>query len=56
MHEGGGATRLGLVNSGCWGWRYGANCIDLPALEAFAKAHYAHGTEATCANGGYLGP
>jgi hypothetical protein len=39
------------VAAASWGWTYNASCVDLPTLEAFAKAHYGHGTEDFCANG-----
>ncbi len=34
-----------------WGNTYTAACVDLPTLSAFAKAHYGHGSEISCANG-----
>jgi hypothetical protein len=39
------------VAAAAWGWTYNAECVDLPTLEAFAKAHYAQGPENFCANG-----
>jgi hypothetical protein len=39
------------VAAAAWGWTYNADCVDLATLEAFAKAHYAQGTENFCANG-----
>ncbi len=34
-----------------WGWTYRAECLDLPSLTEFVKAHYGQGPEAICANG-----
>ena len=34
-----------------WGWTYNADCVDLPTLEAFAKAHYGQAPENFCTNG-----
>ena len=34
-----------------WGNTYTAACVDIATLAAFAKSHYGHGTESTCANG-----
>jgi hypothetical protein len=34
-----------------WGWTYRAECFDLPSLTDFARAHYGHGPEVTCAAG-----
>jgi len=39
------------VAAAAWGWTYNAACLDLPTLEAFAKAHYAQGPEDFCTNG-----
>jgi hypothetical protein len=39
------------VAAAAWGWTYRADCVDLPTLEAFAKAHYAQGPEDFCTNG-----
>lgn len=39
------------VAAAAWGWTYQADCVDLPTLEAFAKAHYAQGPEDFCTNG-----
>ncbi len=39
------------VAAATWGWTYNAACVDLPTLEAFAKAHYAQATEDFCTNG-----
>ena len=41
----------GHVAAAAWGWTYNATCLDLPSLEAFAKAHYGQGTEVLCNNG-----
>jgi hypothetical protein len=34
-----------------WGWTYKAQCLDVPTLTDFAKAHIAQGTEDLCAAG-----
>ena len=34
-----------------WGWTYNADCLDLPTLEEFAKAHYGQAPENFCTNG-----
>jgi len=39
------------VAAATWGWTYKAECLDLPTLTDFAKAHYAQGTENLCAQG-----
>jgi hypothetical protein len=39
------------VAAAAWGWTYNAACLDLPTLEAFAKAHYAQAPEDSCGNG-----
>jgi len=39
------------VAAAAWGWTYVADCVDLPTLEAFAKAHYAQAPENFCTNG-----
>lgn len=39
------------VAAAAWGWTYKADCLDLPTLQDFAKAHYAQGTENICAAG-----
>lgn len=39
------------VAAATWGWTYNAACLDLPTLEAFAKAHYAQSPEDFCTNG-----
>ena len=39
------------VAATAWGWTYDADCLDLPTLEAFVKAHYGQGPEVECANG-----
>jgi hypothetical protein len=39
------------VAAAAWGWTYQAACVDLPTLEAFAKAHYAQSPENFCTNG-----
>jgi hypothetical protein len=39
------------VAAAAWGWTYKAQCLDLPTLTDFAKAHVAQGTEDVCAAG-----
>lgn len=39
------------VAAAAWGWTYKADCIDVPTLVDFAKAHYGQGPEVICANG-----
>jgi len=39
------------VAAATWGWTYKAQCLDLPTLEDFAKAHIDQGTENLCAPG-----
>jgi hypothetical protein len=39
------------IAAASWGWTYKANCLDVPSLTDFAKAHIAQGTENICAPG-----
>jgi len=39
------------IAASAWGAYYTADCFDEPSLRAFVDAHYAHGTEDTCAEG-----
>ena len=39
------------IAAAAWGATYTATCIDLPSLQAFARAHYAHGPEDSCNDG-----
>jgi len=43
------------VAATAWGATYTATCLDPESLNAFAKAHYGKGTEATCAQGKLYG-
>lgn len=39
------------VAAAAWGHTYKADCVDVPTLLAFARAHYAQGPENICGNG-----
>jgi hypothetical protein len=39
------------VAAAAWGWTYRADCLDLPSLIDFARAHYGQGTEDLCNDG-----
>lgn len=39
------------IAAAAWGWVYNADCLDIPTLTAFTKAHYGFGPEATCEQG-----
>jgi hypothetical protein len=39
------------VAAAAWGWVYRAECVDLPTLRDFVRAHYGQGPEGLCNNG-----
>lgn len=43
------------VGAVAWGKAYTATCVDPVAIDDFRAMFYAHGPEATCANGAVLG-